>query len=163
MELIELKKDLFSVDEKYKFVQCVSADFGMGRGIATQFNQHFNTKERSFELYPNYLAKWKDTHITGDCLEVDRVFNLITKTYYFEKPTYSSLNDALLILRRLCEEKGIQYLAMPQIGCGLDKLQWPKVKQMLISIFEDLNISILICIWDKTCIEADCNKLEGEW
>ena len=163
MELIEKKKDLFSVDDRYMLVQCVSADFGMGKGIATQFNQHFNTKERSFELYPKYLLKWKTEHITGDCLEVDRVFNLITKTHYFDKPTYSSLNDALLILRRLCDEKDIRFLAMPQIGCGLDRLEWSKVKQMLISIFEDTDISILVCIWDKTRIEAACNQMEGEW
>lgn len=31
---------------------------------------------------------------------------------------------------------------MPRIGCGLDKLEWNKVKEMIKEIFEDTDIVI---------------------
>ena len=37
--------DLFCVPSNYYLVQCISADFAMGAGIAVQFNKHFNVKE----------------------------------------------------------------------------------------------------------------------
>jgi hypothetical protein len=41
----EEKRDLFGVSDNYYLVQCISADFAMGAGIAVQFNKHFNVKE----------------------------------------------------------------------------------------------------------------------
>lgn len=32
--------DLFCVPSNYYLVQCISADFAMGAGIAVQFNKH---------------------------------------------------------------------------------------------------------------------------
>ena len=37
MELVEVKKDLFSVEPNYYLAHCVSADFVLGAGIARQF------------------------------------------------------------------------------------------------------------------------------
>ena len=39
-------RDLFSVPDDYYFVQCISADFGMGKGIAVEFNKRFDTKNK---------------------------------------------------------------------------------------------------------------------
>ena len=39
----------------------------------------------------------------------------------------------------------ITKLAMPCIGCGLDKLKWEKVREIIKEIFEDMDIEILIC------------------
>ena len=36
-------------------------------------------------------------------------------------------------------------ISMPRIGCGLDRLQWDKVKDILMSLFEDADCDILIC------------------
>jgi hypothetical protein len=96
------------------------------------------------------------------CIKVDNVFNLITKDKYWEKPTYDSLREALLEMKKniknklACNEyykviddrlvdKNINKLVMPKIGCGLDKLSWDKVESMIKEIFEDLNIEIIIC------------------
>ena len=40
----------------------------------------------------------------------------------------------------------IKLLAMPKIGCGLDRLQWDKVKFMIEETFVDLDVEIIICI-----------------
>ena len=46
MKYIEEYRDLFSVPDDVYFVQCISADFAMGKGIAVQFNQRFDTKNK---------------------------------------------------------------------------------------------------------------------
>ena len=59
------------------------------------------------------------------------VYYLITKPRYFHKPTY---NDLRLSLRAMFEHMvahEVPHVAMPEIGCGLDMLQWPQVEAIL--------------------------------
>lgn len=42
-------------------------------------------------------------------------------------------------------DKNIYRIAMPKIGCGLDRLSWDKVEPMIKEIFKDLDIEIIIC------------------
>ncbi len=72
------------------------------------------------------------------------VFYLVTKERYFYKPTMSSLESSLRAMRDLCIEKNIHQLAMPRIGCGLDKLNWDKVSELIQSVFQDDDIEITI-------------------
>ena len=39
----------------------------------------------------------------------------------------------------------ITKLAMPKIGCGLDRLQWDKVYDIICDVFKDTDVDILIC------------------
>ena len=43
------------------------------------------------------------------------------------------------------EDFGITKLAMPLIGCGLDKLEWNRVKDVIEDVFDDTDVEILIC------------------
>ena len=45
------------------------------------------------------------------------------------------------------EKNNITKLAMPRIGCGLDKLDWSIVKNLISDVFKNYNgdISIKIC------------------
>lgn len=73
-----------------------------------------------------------------------KVCNLITKKNYWDKPTYASMEICLDQLAIACRENKIKYLAMPKIGCGLDKLEWKKVKKMIQDRFKDTDIEIQI-------------------
>ena len=44
---------------------------------------------------------------------------------------YQSMEAALQALKRLCRQEGIEGLAMPCIGCGLDRLAWGKGSAMI--------------------------------
>lgn len=44
----------------------------------------------------------------------------------------------------LSKEGNIKYLGIPKLGCGLDKLQWGKVKELIERHFKDLDINIEI-------------------
>ena len=47
-------------------------------------------------------------------------------------------------MRDYCIKYNIRYLAMPKIGCGLDKLQWSKVREIIKDEFKDVDIQIEI-------------------
>ena len=42
----EENKDLFKVADEYYLVHCISADFGMGKGIVVEFNKRFDMKRK---------------------------------------------------------------------------------------------------------------------
>jgi len=72
------------------------------------------------------------------------IFYLVTKEKYFYKPTMSSLESSLRAMRDLCLTNKIERLAMPQIGCGLDKLNWDQVSKLIRRVFADDDIEITI-------------------
>lgn len=137
----EQQRDLFSAGGEYHFAHCISADFGMGKGIVVEFNKRFDMKNKLKQLYPDYLKTWSE----GDCLKEGKVFNLITKERYYGKPTLNTLKNSLIKMKEICLEENITKIAMPKIGCGLDKLDWADVKQMLFEVFEDTDIEIFVC------------------
>lgn len=138
-------RDLFSVPEDYYLAHCISADFGMGKGIVVQFNKKFNMKYKLRKKYPNYLSEWNNNRCEGDCIIEGCVLNLITKKMYFDKPTYQSLKAALTVMKTICYKETITKIAMPVIGCGLDKLSWDKVSEIIKEVFSDSDIEILVC------------------
>src|SRR5574344_1970999 len=99
----EESRDLFSVSDDYYLAHCISADFGMGKGIVVEFNKRFDMKNKLVSQYGDYLSAW-DSHFeeTIPCIQEGRVFNLITKRNYWDKPTYRTLEDALIALKCLC-------------------------------------------------------------
>lgn len=70
----------------------------------------------------------------------------MTKNKYWHKPTLESLTSTLYDMKKLCEKNGVSKLAMPKIGCGLDKLDWKDIKQQIMCCFQDTDIEILVCI-----------------
>lgn len=43
------------------------------------------------------------------------------------------------------KKQGIRQLAIPKIGCGLDKLDWRIVKSILERTFYGMDVQILVC------------------
>ena len=144
----EEKRDLFSVDDSYYIAHCISADFALGAGIAKEIDRRFNTREELKKKYPNFYGKWVSTNPlanNGTCLLTGRILNLVTKDRYYEKPTYKNLCYALTTMLSYCRAYNIKKIAMPLIGCGLDRLQWDRVSAMIKEIFADEDIEILVC------------------
>ncbi len=133
MNLKEIKGDLFDVDEKYFLVHCISRDAKMGAGIAVEFQKRFNLRERILSAF---------NINTSRCILIDKVFNLITKEKYYEKPSYRSMTEALEELREKLIQGSVKNLAMPRIGCGLDGLKWDLVKTMIYELLGDLDIEV---------------------
>lgn len=150
MTIREEQRDLFTVPTDYILVHCISADLAMGAGIAKEFARRGVKAElqRDFQGYVE----------VGDCLVSDATdwrceFSLVTKEKYWQKPTYETMRMALEDAKDLCDlcEETISYgytmkLAMPRIGCGLDKLEWSKVKAIIEEVFADTDVEILVCV-----------------
>jgi len=137
MILREEQRDLFSVPHGYYFAHCISGDFALGAGIAVKFNELYNMRK-----------KLKNTvdYIPDNCaILIDNVFNLVTKRKCYHKPTYASLKESLEDMIETIETLEIEKIAMPMIGCGLDKLDWDIVKEIIEDVFEDIDIEILVC------------------
>lgn len=146
MEFREEKRDLFSVSNDYYLAHCISADFAMGKGIVVEFNRRFDMKNQLKAHYPDYLDQWQREKKRSGCILAGRVFNLITKERYFQKPTYETLRGALECMKALCLQNDIRQVAMPVIGCGLDRLEWGQVSAVIQDVFSDTGIEILVCI-----------------
>lgn len=112
----EIQSDLFTAPIDAYFVHCISADFAMGKGIAPIFTQKFNTKYNLLKKYPNYYQNFCEKRIIGDCILDGKVFNLITKIDYWQKPTLETMSKALDKLHDFCTELSIKKLAMPKIA-----------------------------------------------
>ena len=116
---------------------CVSSDFFMGTGIAKRFDQLY-TKWKTeasrsvFAFYDQYSRKW--------------IYNLITKPKYFHEPFYDALKNSFILMRNHAETHGVTNIRLPDLGCGLDKLQPSIVKKILHEVFQKTKVGITVCI-----------------
>ena len=136
MKYEERRFNLFEMDEKYYLAQCVSVDLKMGAGIAVDFAKKFPAIKQLRNQPPRPV---------GSCAIVGRVLNLITKKVYYGKPTYITFTSSLTEMKKICIEQNIKFIAMPKIGCGLDRLSWGKVREIIQEIFADTDIEIVVC------------------
>ena len=134
----ENHKDLFTVDESYHLAHCIASDLRMGAGIAVPMQNKFGIRGK-------IQNSGKEVqHPT--CILTDRVFNLITKKRSSGKPTFTALTIALQKMKEIALNEGIEKIAMPKIGCGLDCLSWGEVREKIKELFSDTDIDILVCI-----------------
>lgn len=134
----EVSGDLFSSGEDFALAHCVSACLTMGKGIAVQFKSRYQGLPELRRQHP----------IVGGCcyLERDRrfIYYLVTKARYNYKPTYDTLKSSLLVMKEFITRDGVKKLAIPRIGCGLDRLQWNKVREILEEVFDDMDLQIVV-------------------
>ena len=139
MNIVIEHRNLFTMPKEYYLAHCISADFALGAGIAKTFSDKYKMRIKLFEKHGVYAYRG------GDALLVDKVFNLVTKAKFWQKPTYESLREALERMKEQILSMGITKLAMPKIGCGLDRLDWNKVFYIICDVFDDTDIEIIIC------------------
>lgn len=153
-----VKRDLFDTPQGYCFAHCISNDFKLGAGIAVQFDKRYNMRDRLKRNWNTF-----DTSYVGKALKVDNVYNLITKERCFEKPTYQDLQSALQDMAGQIKQDGVQYLAMPKIGAGLDKLKWTIVLSIIKDVFQDNDdLEITICfLEDDPDFPEDGDNIQG--
>jgi len=120
----EIKGNLF--DSSTCLAHCVSRDFAMSAGIAVIFSNLFGGKE---ELKNQNVNIGEVAWLYRDSRYI---YYLVTKENYWWKPTYDSLRNSIRNLFILSKKHNVKSLSIPKLGCGLDGLQWAKVKQIII-------------------------------
>jgi len=141
MNYHEEKMNLLSVPQGYAIAHCISADFALGAGVAKQIEEVFGMRDMLRRRF-DYMDFQADGPYCAPCLNV---YNLVTKEKYWHRPTLDTLREALLDMKVTANEDGVKKIAMPRIGCGLDRLSWEDVKPMIQEIFADTDIEILVC------------------
>lgn len=135
-------QNLMTVPQGYTLAHCISADCALGAGVAKQIDEAYSMRET--------LKKGAEQIKGGipwpSCVGVSNVMNLVTKGRCFHKPTLDALREALKHMRKAVETYNIKKIAMPKIGCGLDRLDWEDVEPMIHEIFDDLDIEIMVCV-----------------
>ncbi|XP_004546332.1 ADP-ribose glycohydrolase OARD1 [Maylandia zebra] len=130
--------DLFSCPAREALAHCISEDIRMGAGIAVEFRKRFQGVTELKE----------QKKVTGQCavLKSDGrfVYYLITKKKASQKPTYDSLRQSLEDMRSHCLKNQVSRISMPRIGCGLDRLKWTSVSEILDQVFKHTDISITV-------------------
>ena len=76
------------------------------------------------------------------------IYYLITKAKVTERLTYDNLKASLEDMKKHCVVHRVQTLAMPRLGCGLDNLDWEKVKTIICEVFANTNIHITVYVLD---------------
>uniref|UniRef100_A0A8C7KUS1 Synaptotagmin 2 n=1 Tax=Oncorhynchus kisutch TaxID=8019 RepID=A0A8C7KUS1_ONCKI len=165
--LHHVKGDLFSCREDEVLAHCISEDCRMGAGIAVKFKKQFSGVDelkkqkkvpgqcavlkrnkrfvyylvRCLALYTNQLKHMKPFYLVIFC---GVSILQITKEKYSHKPTYDNLRQSLVDMKSHCLQNGVTGISMPRIGCGLDRLSWDKVEEMLKQVFQPTDISITV-------------------
>ena len=110
----------------------------MRKGIAKQFVERFGRvdeiRDQGVKVGGVAVLRHKERYI----------YNLVTKEKYFEKPTMTTLRNSLTEMQKHMQKKGVEGVAMPRIGCGLDLLQWRQVKQLLEEVFKNSESNIVV-------------------
>jgi len=146
------KRDLFTVPKDYTLCHCISADFALGAGIAKKFALK-GVKKELLNLYKKDIWCGNGYALIchyDDINSIRSVVNLVTKEKYYYKPTYQTLKESLIDMK--CHYlvnfgEHTSKIAMPKIGCGLDRLKWDDVEQIIKDVFADTDVEILVCDW----------------
>lgn len=137
------------LDSPLSLVHCISGDAVMGRGLAPILCTAFPQLRTDATMQPPLLISsvsvvdvTPDASAAAAAAAAERryIFSLVTKRFCYGKPTHGTLEAAL---RNLCEEciaRGVQQLAMPRIGCGLDQMKWDDVRNLLERVFSPTHI-----------------------
>ena len=121
---------------------CFFPIFFMGAGIAKRFKRlHSQMKDQAFTtLTPGSVFAYYDLYSRR------WISILVTKQKYFHKPFFDSRKNSPILMRNHAEAHCVKNIRLPDLGCGLDKLQSPILHKILHEVFQQTDVSITVCI-----------------
>ncbi|XP_066991814.2 uncharacterized protein [Anabrus simplex] len=130
--------DLFMAPEDHSLAHCVAEDMRMGSGIAVTFRQMFKNVEILLEQGKR----------SGQVAVLEHkgrfIYYLVTKKVSNGKPRLDDLVSSVVEMKQHCVDNRVTKIAMPRIGCGLDRLEWSTVKNVLEDTFSDTDVHIIV-------------------
>lgn len=134
MRLIEKRGSVFDARDDAYFAHCIASDLRMGAGIAVEFQKKFGLRGKILDANENTDSP--------TCILTGRVFNLITKRKSSGKPTPLSIRLAVRSMASIIAEQCLMKVAMPRIGCGLDRQSWAVVREILVEELDGIPVVI---------------------
>ena len=103
----------------------------MGKGIALMFKEAFPENFRDYEA----ACKRREVRVGHMFVTENAAFegprwiiNFPTKQHWRQPSKMEWISEGLQDLRKVIEEKGIQSIALPPLGCGNGGLEWSEVR-----------------------------------
>lgn len=146
------------LNDRYHFRDSLCADlaesfpgFGIdGWTFDKRFGDFFRIpllRDGNGEYFAGKIQRMKFEANIGHIYSTDRcphILGLVTKDHYYDKPSLDDMRHAIWNLRAKLETNAwldgdnptLTEIMMPHIGCGLDKLKWEDVKEI---IFDELH------------------------
>ena len=117
----------------------------MSSGIARSIKRKYIT------AYPGRVRYYDVPLWTQWLPETKRyIYHLLAKDRFYHKPTYSARRASLERMREHAKANGVPSISIPQLGCGLDQLEWPLVRDIFQRIFETSVVRITVYIRDPS-------------
>lgn len=151
-----VRQDITKLSGNCVICHCISADAAMGAGVALALVRKYP------DLKPTVRSILKTTHsdtlvghvvFYADSYSHTLVANMVTKQNYWDKSTtmpsghyLKNLRECLENVRSIMDGLNEKKLAMPKIGCGLDRCSWGDVLQLIDDVFGNSDIEITVCV-----------------
>lgn len=151
-----VRQDITKLSGNCVICHCISADAAMGAGVALALTRKYP------DLKPTVRSVLKTTHsdilvghvvFYADSYSHTLVANMVTKQNYWDKSTtmpsghyLKNLKKCLENVRSVMDGLSEKKLAMPKIGCGLDRCCWGDVLQLIDDVFGNSDIEITVCV-----------------
>jgi O-acetyl-ADP-ribose deacetylase (regulator of RNase III) len=140
-------------------VNCVGF---MGRGIAAQFKRAFPANFRAYET----ACKRKEVvpgkmfvFATGGLTNPRYVINFPTKRHWRGKSRIEDIDAGLSALIREVQERKIESIAIPPLGCGLGGLDWQEVRPRIEQAFAHLSeVRVIVFEPDEKAAASGMSK-----
>ena len=135
---------------------CIGSDVHIEHGVAKSIDD-------AFHIHDDLVALSSSGALAvGNVIELRRrtpsgrvisIFNIVTKPTSKDLPTYASMRVGLGRLRLAIDEYARGYgrfeiaeIAMPRIGCGIDRLDWNTVKKMIVESMAGCKTTISVFV-----------------
>ena len=131
----------------------------MGAGIAVEFRERFGHVAylKSLKRQPGQVATLPICDSTGEINKY--IFNVVTKPRSANcLPREEEFRPAVKELASLCASLGVQTLAMPQIGAGLDRQPWRWAKNIIEEAFAGSDTDVLIFLHPSEYPKNECRR-----
>ena len=100
---------------------CISADAKMSKGFADLLSQRISGLQNACRR-KNLLTG--QTYLFWDQTDNRYIYNLATKTFFFETPNLPTLPLTLEAMNSHARMYRTSTITIPKIGCGLDHMNW---------------------------------------
>lgn len=146
--LVEQRGSVWDIGGGLPVVHCVSADLARAAGVAAQ------AVAKLGPFPPVSPPPAVGSVICQPSRGTVRLFELVTKRRYFQKPSYGSLRQSLVRLTAILLASGVGHVVMPRIGAGRDELEWDVVRSLILDTLCSAGIKVTVATLRQTPLES---------
>jgi len=139
--MIQLKTGNLLTEKTEALVNTVNCVGVMGKGIALQFKKAYPENFKAYkkicdaaQLHPGQMFVYDSKTV----LAPRYIINFPTKQHWRSKSKLEDIQSGLIALVTEIQERKIQSVAIPPLGCGNGGLDWSVVKPMIIKACEQI-------------------------